>query len=369
MDSEEIPPLSGYARVMEAALANFDSAIAIAQSASSSATGGFPTPAQWFGGNALTSDKFVRLVRSYRARFRAGVARSPAELSAIDWSAIIADAENGLSEDLIVQGGAATGWNLTGAVTALDGSVQMSPFIWGFADVSGGYDAWIARPLDERSDFLLVTPDLRWPTGQTRDAQTAASVPTGAYTTTPYISHWPSSFPGAAWGVSQYYYSRYGYLRRAGFVGSQPDFLRTELDLLAAEGYLRTNRIPEAAAKIDRSRVLHGGLPALAGRIANASDHVPGGANCVPRVPQPPSYTTIACGTILEALKYEKRIELAFLPMGYWYFDARRWGDLVENTPLEYPVPALELDARNLPHYNLGGGGPSSARRGTYGFP
>jgi hypothetical protein len=72
---------------------------------------------------------------------------------------------------------------------------------------------------------------------------------------------------------------------------------------------------------------------------------------------------------MLEALKYEKRMELALLPLGGWFFDARGWGDLLENTPLEYPVPVPELDARRLPYYNLGGGGKSSAARGTYGFP
>jgi len=75
------------------------------------------------------------------------------------------------------------------------------------------------------------------------------------------------------------------------------------------------------------------------------------------------------CGTIMEAMKYEKRTELAFNAFGAaWYFDSRGWGDLVVDTPLEYPVPQAEMDARQLPFYNLGGGGPSSAKKGTYGF-
>jgi hypothetical protein len=62
----------------------------------------------------------------------------------------------------------------------------------------------------------------------------------------------------------------------------------------------------------------------VAGVVTSASQPIPGGANCVPRVPQPPTFTTTACGTILEALKYEKRIELAFLPLGAWFF-RRPW--------------------------------------------
>jgi len=368
MDPQDVPPLSNYAAVMSAAIANLDSAISVAQMAANSTTGGFPVPAVWFGGNALTAEQFVRLARSYKARFRAGVSRTPGERNAVDWTAVIADAENGLVADLLVNVGGATGWIAGGSFTALDGATQMPLFMWGFSDVSGAYSEWVTRPHSERRDFLVVTPDLRWPSGHTEQEQTAASRATGAYNVLPYISHSADVPTGEAWGKSQYYFSRYGYLSRTGF-GTHPDFLKTELDLLAAEGYIRTNRLFEAAARIDLSRVARGGLPPLSGVIANASQSVPGGTECVPRVPQPPTFTTVDCGTILEALKYEKRIELAFLPLGAWYFDARGWGDLVEDTPLEYPVPVLELDARNLPHYNLGGGGRSSAKRGTYGFP
>jgi hypothetical protein len=369
MDAQDVPTLSGYGTVMSAALANLDSAVSLAQQPASSGPGGFPVPAQWFSGNALTAEHFVRLVRSYRARFRAGVARTPEERTAADWNAIIADAENGLNSDLVVRVGTGTGWNFKGSFIALDVGNQMPLFLWGFADISGAYSAWIARPFSERSEFLVVTPDRRWPSGLTRQEQAAASRETGTYSALPYVTYASNLVTGEAWGISQYVYTRYGYVARAGGVGSTPDFLKTELDLLAAEGHIRTNSLTRAAALIDLSRVSRGGLPPLSGTITSLAQAVPGAEQCVPRLPQPPAFNSTACGTILEALKYEKRIELAFLPLGALYFDARGWGDLVEDTPLEYPVPVLELDARNLPHYNLGGGGKSSARRGTYGFP
>ena len=75
------------------------------------------------------------------------------------------------------------------------------------------------------------------------------------------------------------------------------------------------------------------------------------------------------CGTIFEALKWEKRMETAFTGWASWYFDSRGWGDLPEGTPLEFPVPFQELDARQKPLYNLGGiGGKSAAAKGTYGL-
>jgi len=68
-------------------------------------------------------------------------------------------------------------------------------------------------------------------------------------------------------------------------------------------------------------------------------------------------------------MKYEKRMETAFAGYMQWFNDSRGWGDLVEGTALQWPVPNVEMDARVQPFYNLGGlGGPSSAAKGTYGF-
>jgi hypothetical protein len=174
--------------------------------------------------------------------------------------------------------------------------------------------------------------------------------------------------PGDPWGWSYYDFYRTKYIRNNSQTGPFPEFLKAENDLLAAEGYIRTGNIAAAATKIDISRVARGGLPALSGVVLTASDPAPGGASCVPRVPQAPSFTSTACGTILEAMKWEKRMETAYSGFGAWFFDGRGWGDLVQDTPLEYPVPFAELDARSKPYYGLGGGGLSSAAKGTYGF-
>ena len=89
----------------------------------------------------------------------------------------------------------------------------------------------------------------------------------------------------------------------------------------------------------------------------------------MPQVPTPQG--TVKCGDIMEAMKYEKRMETAYTSFGAWWQDSRGWGDLVVLTPLEYPLPYQEIQARygvNQPTYNLGGGGSSSAAKGTYGF-
>ena len=97
-----------------------------------------------------------------------------------------------------------------------------------------------------------------------------------------------------------------------------------------------------------------------------ATDPVPGGVSCVPRVPNPATnYTSSICGTLFEALKWEKRLELAYMQYGAWYLDSRGWGDLAQGTALEWPVPYQEMDTRSEAFYNQQGSG---APKGTYGY-
>src|SRR6185503_16402678 len=102
MPSDSVPELSGYQDVGVAALAMYDSAIAVANSAAATGAGGFPTPTTWMSGKSLTRDEFVRLMRSWKARTRTIVPRSKADRDAVDWAAVIADAENGITSDILV---------------------------------------------------------------------------------------------------------------------------------------------------------------------------------------------------------------------------------------------------------------------------
>ena len=375
MPPDSIPPLSGYKEVAAAALALFDSAIAVANLPAATTTGGFPTPAGWMSGKALSKDEFIRLMRSWKARLRTIVPRTKTERDAVDWQAVIADAENGITADLMVTVSDASGWDFGWPGSQANASSswhQLTMMILGAADVSGAWDTWLATPKGSRVNFVVQTPDLRWPQGATRQIQQGASPDPGTYTSRPYIKNRTDDTPGEPWGTSYYSYARYIYYRNQGSSGSIPEFMTAEIDLIAAEGYIRTGNIAAAAAKIDKTRVSRGGLPALSGVITTATQLLPG-ANCVPRMVVGPNFNSTTCADIMEAMKYEKRMELLMNHLGAWFFDSRGWQNLYEGTPLMYPVPVTEIDARypleaNARYYNIGGGGIYSAPRSLLGF-
>ncbi len=363
-----IPDLSASTAVMDAALKDLDSAIVIANAG----TGATAIPADWLAQTSdMTVANFTRLVRSYKAKFRAGLGRNPTQRAAADWAAIIADATNGITADFVIQvSQTVTGWS--GAVqqqmaTSTTWS-QMTPFVLGMADTTGAYDTWLQQALTARTPFLLKTPDKRFPSGETRAAQQAsvatpvlfsnpggtnrAGTPTGSIV---YFRNRPSGedSPADPWGTWFYDNQRSWAIRSAGGIGPYVLFAVAENDMLAAEGYLRTGNVAAAIPLINKTRT-RATLPAIPA-TAIITDQVPNSSalahDCVPRTPQPPAYNTTACGTIFEAMKWEKRVETSMVGYAQWYIDSRGWGDLVTGTPLEWPVPYQELFARGKSSY------------------
>lgn len=368
MPDDLVPPFEGASAVMSAAIRMLDSAAAAASTPGATGAGGFPLPSTWVslpGGAALSRDDFMRLVRSLRARFRAGVARTPAEREQVSWADVIADAEQGITADFMVAVSPLVGdvgWDPGRNVVATC-CITATPRYYGMADTSGAYEAWLALPANQRAPFIVRTPDRRWPRGATRAEQQADSPAPTSFASRPFITHRTADLAGQ---VTFYLNDRMAYLRATGNSGAYPVISKAEMNLLAAEGHLRLGDLGAAASLIDLTRVARGQLPALSGAVTSLTQPVPGGAACVPRVPVPTGGTR--CGDIREALKWEKRLETAFTGFAQWYFDSRGWGDLVEGTAWEMPVPFEELATRLKPPYFLGAGFPSSAPRGTYGF-
>ncbi|HEX6054061.1 MAG TPA: hypothetical protein VFZ21_32545 [Gemmatimonadaceae bacterium] len=385
MPAEDPGTLSSYDVVMDSAL------VALQNALDHTATPGFVAlDANWIPAPAsLSATDFARLIRSYRARLRANVARNPAERAAVNWDAVIADAENGITENHINITNTTNGPFRTWVAQYDTYGLwhQMPPWVIGMGDVSGNYAAWIGTPVSSRgagnTPFFMVTPDLRFPQGATRAEQQAdfpiTSCQGAAQTCKRYFANriGNDQFNSLGWGWSNYDFVRFHSWRIAGDAGSGQNgamifMTRAEMDMLAAEGHIRKGNYAAAAALINKTRVPNG-LEAIT--ALDGTSPVPGGANCVPKVPVGPSFSTVDCGNMLEAMKWEKRIETAYTHFAAWFLDHRGWGDLAEGTPLFWPVPYQDLQARGaLPNqiYSTGDGvgtAPnSSAARGTYGW-
>jgi hypothetical protein len=370
----DIPALAGYAQVNAAALASFDSALTYANMTGTSAL-----PAGWITGGtgAVTVDmtRFRQIINSYKARVRAGVARTPAERAAVNWGAVIAEAAAGITSDFTIAMDPVNGWDfnwLAGTLHYRDSNWhQMTYYIIGMADTTGAYAAWLNTDRGTRTPFLIRTPDRRFASGETRAAQQADRGGQGAPTGGKYFRTRDPGLDqaGTGWGNSWYDHYRWRQFSDNQRIGAFPIMTKTEIDMLRAEGLIRTGNIAGAAALIDLTRVPNG-LPALTGAVTTATQPVPGGSRCVPMVPTSPTGTaTLQCGNIMEAMKWEKRLEIAYTTYGGWFFDSRGWGDLPEGTAISWPVPYQELDARLKPIYNLGGvGNAGGAAVSTYGF-
>jgi hypothetical protein len=366
------PPLLGHDSLMKLALIQLDSAQANAAKMTTALL------ATWIPGNALTGPQFVQVIRSYKARFRAAVARTPAERTAVDWTKVRDDALAGITADLSIDLDPSKSWDYIWYLQhfLFDAWTQQSPLVAGMADsvrpandpAGPGYDAWLATSLNSRSAFLIKSADQRFPPGDTRAAQQAAStvgtLQTPSRSNLYFRNRTSPDPPGLPYTVSQYDWFRFQQLYQANRIGKFPMLQKTEVDLLAAEAYYRLGDLANAAAKINLTRVAKGNLPPLPATMT-ATDLIPGGGACVPRVPDPAAnFTSAKCGTLFEALKWEKRMELAFLQYGSWYFDSRGWGDLAQGTPLEWPVPYQEMDTRSAALYNSN----TAAAVGTYGY-
>lgn len=351
-----IPEFVGPQDAMVTALQMLDTALAIAP-------GIAEIPGTWVGNSAnMPSADFIRLVRSYKAKLRAGVARTPAERAAVDWAAVAADAAAGITSDHTIDLNPGLGWS-----SSLDAGTFMTSASWhqislmysGMADNTGAYPAWIALPLSQRvgMNFVVRTPDTRWPQGADRNAQVAAStlpLAAGQYIANrdPGGDQPDNSNP---WGTSQYDHRRWFAIANNNGIGQYAFIDVDEINMLRAEALIRTGNAAGAMALVNASRVQHG--------LAAFTDPAGLAPDCVPTLPNG------TCGNLLEAMKYEKRMETQLTGYMQWFNDSRGWGDLVVGTSLHWPVPYQEMDTRNKPFYNMPSDGtiPASGP-GTYGF-
>lgn len=349
-----------YGQVMDKALALLDEAATLAAGAT------FTLPPSWMS-KEVTSATLSRLAYSYKARYRAAVARTPEERQAVNWDAVIADVDRGITAHWAMAiensnwGAFGTGWYVqtNGATWS-----QLSYYIGGMADQSGRYQRWLGYPLADRhpnlggnaaDPFIIITPDLRFPQGATLAAQRAA--PGKYYIAATTTGMWGQPARGT-WRWSYYLPNRFA-AWLASFAGA-PDYIWVNVDemrLLKAEGLFRKGDLAGAAALINVTRTANG---------LNATDAAGTNTSCVPKLPNG------QCGNLFEMLKWEKRLETIGqgLFTAPWYFDSRGWGDLYIGTQLEFPMPCREAQVLLMSCYTFGGVGGTRASTGSsYDWP
>jgi len=347
-----------YSALLEAAFGYFDEAMELANEVE------FTIPFQWMRAEP-TSQDLIRLIRSFKARFRAQVARTPEERASVDWASVAADVDEGLQSTFTINQDWTAGWsNSLLMIGPWPYNSAFPYFIYGMADQSGAMAEWYALDLGEKHPilpdgrpFLIVTPDLRFPRGSTVEEQRAGPGEYFRLLDEGEYSNWWFSSRGT-WRWSWYVAGpNRGYFYYDGDF-DQPEILLQELRLLKAEGLYRLGDLGGAAAIVNETRTLHGLSP---------TDASGTNTSCVPRLPSG------ECGNLWEMLKWEKRMEVTWTGIAgaNWFFDGRGWGDLWKDTPLQFPVPCTELEVLMLsPCYTFGGaGGTMGADVSTYRFP
>jgi hypothetical protein len=346
-----------YTALMDAAMGYFDDAIALSSSS-------FTLPFGWMQAD-ITNTELAAIAHSFKARFRAATARTPAERSALNWSAIIADANAGIDEDLLLYYDDYNGWSFdVMGYVSYPGWSQMAYWVYGMADQSGHYQEWLAKDLgskhynaDDGEPVFIITPDTRFPQGSTIAEQRA--------TTGSYFQMVEADDAGDTWkkperGVWRWSWYKITRGRNYWFEGvmDQPEIRIAEMDMLRAEGMYRSGDLAGAAALVNTYRTAAG---------LNETDASGTNTSCVPKLPNG------SCGDLWEMIKWEKRMEITGTGIAGagWWFDSRGWGDLWYESPLQFPIPCGELQVlQMLPCNTYGGpGGEGGAAKSSYSYP
>jgi hypothetical protein len=356
---------SPYTDVMSAAMGYFDKALQLCSQ------GSFTIPVSWAETDGLTNTYLAQIIHSEKARYMAAIARTPAERKALDWTAIMQNIDQGITETYApFMDGANNNW-LQGTLWLANwGGWGESPYwMYGMADQSGNYQRWLDQPVANKlpnpadGDIVIVTPDQRFPQGTTI-AEQQDNPGTNLMAMSEDDAHGVWAHPERGqWRWSWYHNDEYD-AYEGSFMGNIPEIPMSEMNLLKAEGLYYKGDMAGAAALINITRTAAG---------LNATDASGTNTSCVPKVPNGDGTSASHCGNLWEMLKWEKRIEDAFLGLyGVpWYFDSRGWGDLWAGTQLEFPVPCKELQTLQiLPCYTFGGqGGDQVSGVSTYHFP
>lgn len=307
-----ISDLSSYNDVLAAALSDLESARDLC------ANNTFTLPANFINGYELDNDKLSKLTNSYAARFMVQGARTQAETDAINWTTVKTLAENGIQEDFGPIGDNGVNW--WSNVVVLSSSPN------GFEESGGRLDMRIAHLMDPAQPLFYPT---------------TTDIPNQALTTTDNRIITDFSFDSQVYfrpERGKFHYSHYistRYITDPLFSDGADTkrlitFAKADNDLLLAEANARLDNLGNAITIINNgTRVTRGNLAPLAGTAIKAD--------------------------VLDAIFYERYVELYNTALGSGFFDRRRTNQLQKGTFRHFPVPASVLQVIGKELYTFGG--------------
>jgi len=328
-----------YPEVLAAGIAQLQQGIADAKAAPTN----FTLPIEWVNQQTINRDELVRIMNGYVLRAIVYGARTPAEREKVDWNKVLelTQAPNVITKDFGAQADASKAGTTSAMLqyTQLMTDARIDNMLIGPADTSGTYQQWLATPFEQRAEIQIKTPDRRIhgaggpaTTGTYFQYQTAAQTMSAVRGTTAF-----SRYKGVRYGTNYY---------QTGFI---PTMTLVEMDLLRAEALIRLGRAAEAVPLINKTRVANGQLPPVTTAGTGTKP------TCVPR------RDNGDCGDLLDAMLYEKRIELHAVEGILHWADWRAFGKLPKGSLMQLPVHGRELQTLGLPLYTFGGDLPGSA--------
>ncbi len=306
-----------YYEIMDSAIASLEKAIEISDSVT------FNLGNSIVNGVNLDNKLLSRVCHSYIARFMVLNSRNKSENVAVDWDKVLAHAKKGVTEDFGPQGDGYNKWydEIAHFITNEDNTQLF------FAKV----DNRIIHMMDP------AYPARYWKDGHPRrvhpekrlgEASSADKRLETDFEFSSGIRFYPER---GTYHFSHYRFKRYESLGKTGY-GQMIDISRYENALYAIEAWAMTNQLETAIRTLNTPfypRKMRGNLP----DIPLSADKK----------------------TVLNAIFYEREIEL--LGQGYLigFCDMRRRDMLQKGTPLHFPVPGNELQILKIDLYTYGG--------------
>jgi len=295
--------LSPYQEVMDSALVCLQKAADIAEANS------FTIPDSWINGFEYSNDELEQLSYSYMARFLVQLSRTKAQNELVDWALVLDYAEKGIEKSLLVH---------------MD-DINWTNWFYNYTIQPG----WAL--IDCRILNLL---DKNYPERYPEDGTSPGAIRSDdsrSETDFNYISVINMRPERGYYHFSNYEYKRYDYHYETGVTEADlPDFWVAENDLLKAEALVHLERSAEAVS------ILNAGTRNTRGNLGNLSEDS-------------------SDSVVLEAIFYERDIELIHSGFGMAFFDMRRRDMLQIGTLLHFPIPAQELMLQEKDIYTYGG--------------